>query len=71
MTAWPLLLTEFPVKVYSRLQTRGVQHDDQRRQLSQQEAHQLHPPHHTLVHHFQHSKVSRKDLDLQNLKVIF
>ena len=48
------------MKVHSSLQACGIQYDDQRRQLSLQEAGQLHPAHHPLLRHLQFTQVFRQ-----------
>ena len=52
--------SELSVKVHSSVQACGIQYDDQRRQLSLQEAGQLHPAHHPLLRHLQFTQVFRQ-----------
>ena len=50
------------MKVHSSVQAGGIQYDDKRRQLSLQEARQLHPAHHPLLRNLQFTQVSRQVL---------
>ena len=57
-----LSYSELSVKVHSSLQTSGIQYYHKRRQLSFQEADQLHPAHQPLFSHLQFTQVSRQVL---------